>query len=206
MKDMQWPIISMEAIYHVGTLNPEDKRNNSHEGDGLSISTHPRAWTRINPYTSGDTFECTKENNHFLDKHALTNEQIDAIIAWGIEEGWVESCVYYRMTAFDCEWEEEYWMHFRTEEEANSEAEEEGSVSVVSDGFQMTPKMQQKMMTSEQELEPFCKLVVLFSEYYLSIDGVWWNDILAVHSYSAPRGVIVPSKLKDWTFNVTAEH
>jgi hypothetical protein len=30
-------------------------------------------------------------------------------------------------------------------------------------------------------------------------DGVWWNDRLDVQNYSAPRGVIVPSKIKSWT-------
>ena len=33
----------------------------------------------------------------------------------------------------------------------------------------------------------------------LGYDGVWWEDILDIGKFSAPRGVIVPSKISSWT-------
>lgn len=202
---MEWPIRTMKDIYHVGTLDKTHKRMNSHEGDGLSISTHPSAWERINPLTSGTTYECRKEKNQFLDKHALTDHQLDRIIAWGLDKNWIEPCPYYRVTRWDSEWEETYWMHFSTKAEAVSEAEEEGEVSYAADGFKMTKTMQQKTHSSEQDLDPLCKLIVLYSEYALNIDGVWWDDMLAPYQYSAPRGVIVPSRLSEWEMKAIEE-
>lgn len=70
------PPRTFEALFHVGTLRPEDKGCDgpSWEGHGLSVSVHPAAWTRIARLGGRPTWKLVNDQARFVDVHALTDD------------------------------------------------------------------------------------------------------------------------------------
>lgn len=203
---IDWPVCTINTLYHIGTLNPKDKQKGSHEGSGLSITTHPHEWKQIYNRISGQLYACGKSNHMFLNAHALTSEQIATITAWGVENGWIVPTEYYRAYNYDSEHDELFYSIHPTYDEAEyeiDEPDEDNRVEHEPNGFIMTERMKDACMSHHLMHEPTHLLFTLFAEHELNIDGVWWEDILDVYAYSAPRGVINTKHLSEWTFTPT---
>lgn len=202
---IDWPVCTIRNLYHIGTLNPKDKQKGSHEGSGLSVTTHPHEWKRIYNRISGQLYACHKPNHRFLNAHALTSEHINTINAWGVKNGWIEPTDYYKAYTYDSELDDVYYSIHSTYAEAEYEIvepDEDNRVEHEENGFIMTERMQDACMSYDRMHEPTQLLFTLFAEHELNIDGVWWEDILDVYAYSAPRGVISTKRLPEWTFTL----
>lgn len=191
------PIKTMKNIFHVGMMDKTLKAKGSFEGSGLSISTEPKAWVKINPFTGGDLFSCKKRDNQFLDFYSLNEEQKKEIIEWGIKEYYVVLTTLYRITYFDDEMDCDLSYLYDSFEQAQENADEDVEVESES-GYVSTPYMDEKVMSHGKDFNPLDLLCTLFVDEVLDIDGVWWEEILDVNKYSAPRGVIVKSKVESW--------
>lgn len=193
-----FPIItfSSDALYHVGTLNAQNKTIGSLEAHGLSVSTHPDAWRYITHLT-GQKHSISKKDNRFLDYHELLPQHKEIIKTFGIKNGWITPTDYFAVTWFDDELNQTVEQHVLSEPEAIKESQD-GEISTRL-GVLMTDKMRQYTKSYEKEIDPYEKLTILYAEKVLDIDGVWWGDELDVQRYSAPRGVITPNKLSEWT-------
>ena len=196
MKKM--PIVTLQALYHVGYMDPTLKRKDSHEGAGLSVSTEPDAWMRINPMTEGPTFELVKKHNQFLDFYAITKEQEKVIIDWGKKADYITPVPLYKFSYFDDEMDAEYYQLFETREKADMEAEGYEAAVVEIAGFRSTRQMDEKVMASHSSFNSIDLLATLYAEEVLDIDGVYWFEELDIYAYSAPRGVISPAKVSTW--------
>ena len=80
---------SFAKLWHVGSMNPKDKRPGSYEGAGLSVSVHPEDWQQI-AEIGGDLWEFTKKGNKFVNFHRLTKAQREIVAQWGIQNGYVQ--------------------------------------------------------------------------------------------------------------------
>src|ERR1035437_5846651 len=78
-------LIQLKNVYHVGTFNLKDKRKNSYEGNGVSISLCPKEWGQIARLT-GETWKLFKEEGSFLDALSLNEKQEEEIKNWGAKE------------------------------------------------------------------------------------------------------------------------
>lgn len=192
------------GLYHVGTMDRSLKHNGSHEGSGLSVSTVPDAWERINSFTSGTWWKLTRPGNQFLDFHRMTRKHRKAIAEWGICNGFVRAVTLYRHRWFDDELDEERFSDYLTREEAQTEAgftEESEDSSPIRGvpGLVATEKLCRRIGEEKIALGlDFDLLTAVFAEDELKIDGVWWQDKLDVYAYSAPRGVIFDLRLPEW--------
>jgi hypothetical protein len=66
-------------------------------------------------------------------------------------------------------------------------------------GYSCTPAMASKMHVRNPTDTYFLGLVAgAYAEDVLDVDGVWWA--VATSAWSAPRGVIVPSKISEWNW------
>lgn len=196
MKKM--PIISVQNVFHVGKMDKSLKGKGSMEGAGLSISTEPSAWVKINPFTGGSLFSCKKNNNQFLDFYSLTEEQQKEIFTWGIKEHYVISTTLYRITYFDDEMNCDVSYLYDSYEQAQDNAEDDVEIKTES-GYVSTPYMDEKVMSHGKEYNPLDLLCTLYVDEVMDIDGIWWEEKLDVYRYSAPRGVIVESKVDSWS-------
>lgn len=194
---MIYPTLQIQKIYHVGTLNTNDKNNNSYEGAGLSISNCPSSWRTINPFTKGKTFLLKKNNGLFLNRHSLKEEHIEAIYKWGVENDYVKEKLLYQVETYYDDLQQSYYSNHETYKEALIEADDDPEAITKINGYISTKKLEEETMNSKS-LDPLDLLITVYSDKVLNLDGVWWNDMLDIYCLSAPRGVIFRDKLSEW--------
>ena len=196
------PSINLKKVYHVGSMDINRKSSSSHEGSGLSVSVNPNEWQKINPRTSGDLFELTKENGLFCDKHKLNKTHKETIIGWGVKQQYVTKQVTFRYYYYDDDLDSEVFQEFPTIELAKQEADEDGDIRPHKQGLQPTQKLEQTTQQSKIDTSStFDYLLTVYVEQMTDLDGIWWNDKLDVSKYSAPRGVVFNNKIQTW--NIT---
>src|SRR5271170_6477459 len=196
---------SFKKLWHIGSMNVKDKREGSLEGIGLSVSVNPEEWAQI-AEIGGDFWELTKPGNKFLNFHRLSKPQRQQIMTWGIQNGYAEEISNtWRFVYFDSEADEERYMEFTTQQEAQEQLDEQGEggevVPVHSRGIVGTARLGQRTKNSRGASDigmAFDLVVTVYAEDELDCDGVWWADTFVPASLSAPRGVIFPSKLSSW--------
>lgn len=194
------PTKSFKQLYHVGSLDASKKREGSYEGAGLSVSTHPDAWKKIaKGFVTGNTYILQKNGNKFLNANNLTKSAKNAIQQWAVEHKLLEPSIVYRVSYYDDELESDVYSDYNSYEEAKLEADDESDIKKISASYKPTAKL--KTLTKNPKMTPtgvFDYVLPLYAEE-LGYDGVWWEDILDIGKFSAPRGVIVPSKISSWT-------
>lgn len=193
-------------LYHVGTMDISKKSRYSHEGNGLSVSNCPDAWVSItNGFTHGDYFKLSKPDLKLLDYYALTQKEKDQIQLWAIENGYVQEGTLFKAISWG-EDGEEYFSVYASYEEALWEAdEEEDRVTPVS-GLLPTQKLFDQSLVKVELLHIPGIITGLYAEQVLDYDGVYWDEVLDIGSYSAPRGVIFNSKVSSFeVVNTTKE-
>lgn len=199
-ENFNWPTVQFEELWHVGSMNPADKRTGSYEGAGLSVSRHPMSWQQIaRGQVSGEIWKLTKEGNRFLNFHRLNEHQKRVIIEWGINHGMVKQETTYHVSYYDDEMEETRSLECDTMEEATEEAEFMGldtdAITVDKGSLKATPKL---VLLSKNAPGGFEALVPVYVEAMLPLDGVWWQDNFDPSKLSAPRGVICVDKISSW--------
>lgn len=194
------PTKSFKQLYHVGSLDVSKKREGSYEGAGLSVSTHPDAWKKIaKGFVTGETYTLQKNGNKFLNANNLTKSAKNTIQQWAVKSGLLEPSIVYRVSYYDDELESDVYSDYNSYEEAKLEADDESDIKKISSSYKPTEKL--KTLTKNPKMTPtgvFDYVLPLYAEE-LGYDGVWWEDILDIGKFSAPRGVIVPSKISSWT-------
>lgn len=195
------PTITLNKLYHVGSLDASKKRTGSYEGAGLSVSTHPDAWRQIaRGQVTGDTYKVSKPNNVFLNAHKLTKPAIKSIADWAVEAKLIEPVLTYRVSHYDDELDSEVYSDYESLEDAKLEADDISDIKIIKGGYKSTDKL--KSLTNNPRITPTNILDYVLPLYAedRGYDGVWWQDKLDPSRYSAPRGVILPSKVSSWDF------
>ena len=191
-------------IYHVGTMDITKKSNFSLEGNGLSISTWPDEWRKITGGTiNGACFKLEKYEAIFLDFHELNDKDKLIITNLAIEQGYIQESTLYKYH-FQDECDEDVYFVFETHAEALLEAcdlDEPDEAIEPYVGIKPTEKLIKDTLVKIDLANCFDLITAIYAEKVLKLDGIWWNDVLDVYSYSAPRGVIFNSRLRE--FNVT---
>lgn len=202
------PVKTLKGLFHVGTLDASKKRD-GFEGAGLSVSTHPDAWKRIaKGHVTGDTYSATKEDNRFLDAHSLTKEHKTEITQWAIKNGYLEQQETVTVCYYDDEMEDNLCQTFDSMADAEYEYDDElqyMDVTVDKGGIVPTEKLKKETRQTRMSATGVLEFVLPIFAEQQGLDGVWWQDTLDVNRYSAPRGVIVPSKIKSWKFTVNED-
>lgn len=195
------PTLTAKVVWHVGTMDPESKGTTSFEGAGLSVSVHPKAWRAIARLGGLDLWRLTNPNGKFLNALKLDKKQKQAIIQWGVENQYVALKTTYRVWSTDEDGEEQY-MEFPTREEAEEESYgDDAAIEEVPGATIGTVKLAQRGKNPSVTRDPvgvFDILLTVWVEDTTDLDGVWWKERLDVSSLSAPRGVIIPSKVASW--------
>lgn len=191
------PTVSFPELWHVGSLRPQDKKEVSLEGQGLSVSIHPEEWSRI-ARLDGPTWQVHKEGHSFLDYRNLSTTTLEQIAAWGIEQGYVVRQPVFIASWVDDEWDQMLSTAFLDVEEAVEQVEDtegtiEEQVCLVATGAFPDPTVR------SGDIDPSEILSVLWAAEQ-GFDGVWWNDIYDPLMLSAPRGVICVDRVCNWKF------
>lgn len=205
----------IETLYHVGTMDIANKSRYSLEGNGLSVSICPKEWIKIARMSSYAIWSLYKKDIKILDYYSLTENDFQIATNWGVEQGYLKECIAYKSIKFDDEMDCDLEMMHDTFEEACEEAcfdEEYLSYEEYQDfkeyeyskvekivGYEPTIKLKKISMvdvdiSNSQEIN-----LLIFLEKNTDLDGVYWDEVLDVTKYSAPRGVIFNSKVNTFS-------
>ena len=193
------PLISPEALTHVGLLDPTRKKSVSQEGQGLSISEHPDEWRGIAGLT-GNVWEFEKDDGRFLDYRQLSAPQLTAITTFGLERGYVRQVPGFTLSYVeDCEDVSlPYFSQAEADDEAVYVAENFGPPTITEVTYLVATETFPDATVEEGQLDPEQILAAVWvSEEAPELDGVWWQDELDERRW-APRGVIIPGRISAW--------
>lgn len=190
--------LSKKVLTHIGTLNIDDKKDQSYEGDGLSVSVNPKEWSKI-AQLGGKEFILKKSNAKFAEFHSMESKQLNN---WGVENNFIEPCKLFRVQYFDDELDRDVYSDYLTKEKAMEELEcmgiEEDDLIIV-DKYKPTQKMIDELSVSTDHMGYDRHLFGLYIQInHSDYDGVWFADKLDVYGYSAPAGMIFKDKLDNW--------
>lgn len=204
----------IETLYHVGTMDIADKSRFSLEGNGLSVSTCPSEWINITQMSSTTIWSLQKKDVQLLDYYSLTENEFNIATIWGLDEGYLTECIIFKSIKYDDEIEGYLEMVHKTFEEACEEAcleetyvsyeeylqyqEYESSKVEKLIGYMPTNKLKKISMVEVDETNAFEINFLVFLEKNTNLDGVYWDEILDISKYSAPRGVIFNSKINSF--------
>ena len=200
------PLYTISTVWHVGSMEVSRKNINSHEGSGLSVSECPHDWVRI-ARIGGAFHELKTANGQFLDYHQTTEEQRDIMKQWGVQQGYITLETLYESAYYDDEMESSVCCLHATYEEAYEESyEQEEAVTEMPNQPVATKRMKERVMGFAHHVLVMQLLSTLYAEDVLGLHGVWFHDEYDPFSYSAPRGVIVPSRVHEWSSTIRSEH
>lgn len=198
----QLPTLSHDYVFHIGSLDPAEARGRSYEGAGVSVSLCPAAWDHIAEIPGAPWWRLECEGARFLDRHALDEQTRQAIADWGVKQGLAESRRGVQIE-YDYEYEfsgvERCVRYCADRADALEEIEQEEL-----DNAKISPAT---WLVALPALEARCSariaragdcfdyLLPIWVEDCTDVDGVWWEDDFDPEGLSAPRGVILPSRL-----------
>jgi hypothetical protein len=193
-------ILDFKTLFHVGTMNPEDKGityKYSYEGNGLSVSLEPERWIQIAKLGGFPTWKLhNNKNTSFLDFHSLSDQQIEEIKEWGKDLFTEVEC--YLVESYNEE-EEQCFFSFDTRAEAEEEARDFDN-SVDEHLISSTTRIKASDLLKERVniRDNDCALDLVISEWAEAhgFDGIWWEDEYGY--YSCPRGVIFKDRVNQW--------
>lgn len=217
-----------EPLVHIGTLDPKDKgvRGDSYEGHGLSVSECPDAWEAIAKLGGQPWWRLAPRAGatapKFLDWHATPREQREAMLAWAADQGLVTPCPGFRVHYYDHDHAETVFINFENEADARAELawmqeEYEEEVDALKmmpddghpgpaphleqfDGWKLTSLALARLHRVKADLgESAALAALLYVESQTDLAGLYWADTLSVASLSAPRAVIFPSRLTQFS-------
>ena len=208
------PIISLDRVFHIGTLAPSDRgaQGESLEGHLLSISLAPHAWRRIARLGGNPLHTLSKPGGiRLLDLHAVERDaelrlQVEE---WALAEALLERTDLWRAWRYDSEddaWQ--YTLH-ASEDAALAQVDEEdepegpdGSPAVEPCALLVgTPALAAiAQIGNLGERDGFDYAATVWTERTQpDLDGVWWEETYDPAGLSAPRGGIFPSRISEVT-------
>jgi hypothetical protein len=207
-------------LHHVGNLTqaPVLPRSLSYEGPGLSVSTCPDAWrqiARLGGHATWSLRRCDGATGRFLDLASLGSAW-DAKI---LEAGLLTSVTQIVVQRYDDEFEEMVEMQCSDIQEALGEAglddvscdsefgciagDPAGSAVFRRTGHTATGALLAWWQGEFAGTPPDCMAremaVACLVDRTTDLDGVWWECPIDPSRLRAPAGVIVPSRLGQWS-------
>jgi hypothetical protein len=226
MIPMQIPVISLDRVLHVGTLDSADLGRNSGggslEGRCLSVSLCPHAWRQVARLGGNLLHEMTSDAGTFIDVHAIQRnpELLAVILDWARLNNLIEDRDLWKGWTFDDEVECWRYVLCETRDDAFEEADQEGVYDAPEDvpgpkgGPGIVPVTVSVATKALREMTgmPFgasddgtdaAVMAWVMEEAGAvlgrEIDGLWWRDVFDPDGLSAPRGALFPERVAGWS-------
>ena len=218
---MHIPLISLDRVFHVGTMVAKNiglnSGNYSQEGHNLSVSLCPEAWVEIARLGGNNLFELSRESAFFLDIHAVQkdNALLPVIFEWAKAEGLVEEAVLWRAWQNDDDGNWVFSLHASRAEAQEEVSEMDDDEDTGPDGKPLvedirtaigTPALQALTgMSCDANTDATDTVICAWASQVLPgllgrpVDGLWWNENFDPDALSAPRGCIFPERISEWT-------
>ena len=191
--------------------NPPRGRRKSYEGNALSVSLCPEAWTSIARLGGRPTKQLVKPGGEFVHARVLPEEAKNQIRTWARETGILDTATIWHVPMFDEDGESDGYMEFLDESKAQAKFNSYyGDSEEFEDRSEMPSLTQRPDYVATQKLLDVVNVdgpvlgrsafdfALMAWVYNTDLDGVWWDENYDPISLSAPRGAISPGKIKQW--------
>lgn len=214
------PTIKISSLFRIGAAQIPRRVNatstESLEGICLSVSKAPIAWRKIARLGGGALFRLTKNDGIFADILKILSNKKYAQLKWDIQNWAIENDLLQLKTmwkCWSCEDDDSFrYMVFPTREDAINECDyEEDDEYFLIGGPNDGPVVEEvHMHVGTQELVNRIKYkrvteddateyaIMAYMMEQTELDGVWWNEAYFPENFSAPRGGIFPTRLREW--------
>jgi hypothetical protein len=209
------PFVRIDEVFHVGSLDPEDRGASraSLEGPCLSVSVHPEEWGAI-ARTSGPTWTLERPGALWLQASDLDDAQRQAMIDWAVDSGHARRATLWRAWFFDDEADDWRFSVHEAEEEARMEVLDEDdvedapsetgspvepfpSIILTETGMACLERWRSALDGPDGAVLLYALRVV--AETRPDVVGVWWDEMFDPASLSCPRGGIFPGRLSEFS-------
>ena len=201
-----FPVRRIATVWHWGSPTPPTRRPaSSMECWHLSVTAHPWAWLGIAKLGGSPLYALHRADGTrgvFVDMRSLPQERREALLQ-SVRDLVTPTTVYVH-SRWDEELEETVENLYRTHKEAAFEHEGERGVIEARRGWAPTRALQ--VLWKRHfigRLDPYsvqdCALLAAI-ERTARFDGAWWTDRLDSVNYSAPRGAIFQSRVREWAW------
>jgi hypothetical protein len=192
-------VLRIDRVAHIGSLDRADKGRHSYEGHGLSVSVDPHEWEAIARLGGLPWHLLSRTEGRFVDYWSLSTRSRRGIARWGLQRNYLQRRIAWSASRWDDELEDTFTTCHDTKQEALEELEvddQEGEVrrTTVLAG---TAHLERRTEMSSPQDGFDLALVCYVEDHHPDLDGVWWQDRHG--PLSAPRGVILPARLAQWT-------
>lgn len=208
------PIIQIRSAFHAGAMNPALRSLVSQEGDCLSVSLCPHAWSRIARLGGRPLYELRHPRRaNFVDACAVLIDPTlrDGLNSWAMDRGLAVVRKRFKAWQYDSEGEEWRYSIHDSYAQAQAQIVDElqggpGGVSAVEPFNGLQPTAELCRLTGihrhDTEAENLAIYVWAASELpsILGVDihGVAWNEAYDPAGLSAPRIGLFSNTLRDF--------
>ncbi|MHD0644312.1 hypothetical protein ACYPKM_01580 [Pseudomonas aeruginosa] len=199
---MKVPLVCAQKLWHLGSMNPALAAGGSQEGNLLSVSACPEAWSTICKLGGREIFESDKPLRLLDMRELLYGKQHDRlrkeIEAFGLARGLAERKRVFRVSWFDDELDDTLSCVYGTREQAEAEADDPEDISEE----QMLVCTENLAKLHGQDVRQIFNamgfLSIEWSREVLGkrVDGVYWTEEYAPLNYSSPRGGLFPHAIQ----------
>ena len=202
----QLPILEIEAVTHIGSLQTNKQVNGNFEGFLLSVSVHPEEWEEIARLGGCPWFEISAPRNlRFLNRWNKPKVW-KAFQRWGVTKGLLQKQTWWKVPSTDESGNERFSL-YQDRDEAKAEEEEEDCGAIQKTKVLVAcPELQAfwNQRSPHKKLSPWMGIDMLTAflgasayenEIQTPPDGIWWEETYNPTELSAPRGGLFPRRL-----------
>lgn len=202
MSEISVPVFRLNRAYHVGLFDGAHNES-SLEGNCLSVSWCPDAWTSIARLGGRPTWALERAGGRFLDMCALSEPRHEqarmAILRWACTERLVETTTIFRSYyIFDEEEDEEGYFEHPSLQEALDETEEGCSPPTRHEGYRASKRLRALFGTRPLLGQGAIDFGLMAWAQAHDFDGAWWTEEYEPEALSAPRGAIFRDRVSSW--------
>ena len=195
---MKLPIITLDEVYHVGSLDRYRRKLGRFEADALSVSWCPNTWSTLAECEDLMFWKLPKVSGAFLDIGEVKMPIQREILKWAERENLVERISIYRAHVEDAAGSSGYYQH-----RSKNLAKRDSSTVTKVRGWASTIKLDEARCLGGLDVmgwlaEDFA--IMTFAEQS-GLDGVWWKWQFSPDERIAPKGCVFPSRLDSWVEN-----
>lgn len=211
---IEYPLIYMPNVWHVGdlskpkTVSPH-RSEISQTGPGLSVSLSPEEWKQFLKLGGFDTWRLSRHAAAFLDASALSDRDVEQIINWCVENGFVSIKTAWKTSYFNEDIEANVDILNETKDQAIAESmlfnEDENitevNIPVITKKGLNTFSRKLKKETYFFDATDFCISIwsnLILSKEIKDLVGVWWHKNSFLED-DISEGIIFPSKINKFS-------
>jgi hypothetical protein len=195
------PQVQHPVVWHVGHLERGDANPNSLEGAALSVSVHPRSWTRIARLGGAPTWELTAADGHgtFCDAARLGPAHVEHVTTWAVDRGLLETATLWA-APIHIDDELDGQLLCDTEAEALDEASDTDLVCAVTTWVATGELLARQRWTRPARGAHTMDLALItyVDDCCEHLDGVWFDEVHDPAALSAPRGALLERARPHW--------